>query len=172
MTTLTAKKGILPSITTADSYTIYFNNKIYNVSTTYEGAVTSTAFSYTGADGTVYGTCYLDDLNGVMRIYYLLGGEKVIIIAEAGTVDYDTGTIVLTSFLPNSYVGSILDFTIQPAENDLVPVRNQLFEIANTNITITMQDDAGTGTVSTSTSATGATSSVTIGTATGSTTTY
>ena len=128
--------------------------------------------SYTGADGTVYGTCYLDDLNGVMSIYYLLCGEKVIIIAEAGTVDYDTGTIVLTSFLPNSYVGSILDFTIQPAENDLVPVRNQLFEIANTNITITMQDDAGTGTVSTSTSATGATSSVTIGTATGSTTTY
>jgi len=107
-----------------------------------------------------------------MRIYYLSGGEKVLVIAEAGTVDYDTGTIVLTSFLPNSYIGSILDFTIQPAENDLIPVRNQLFEIANTNITITMQDDSGTGTVSTSTSATGATSSVTIGTATGSTTTY
>ena len=172
LTTLTAKKGILPSITTADSYTIYFNNKIYSTSTTYEGAVISTAFSYSGADGTVYDTCYLDDLNGVMRIYYLSAGEKVIIIAEAGTVDYDAGTIVLTSFLPNSYVGSILDFTIQPAENDLIPVRNQLFEIANTNITITMQDDAGTGTVSTSTSATGATSSVTIGTATGSTTTY
>ena len=172
LTTLTAKKGILPSLTTADSYTIYFNNKIYNVSTTYEGAVTSTAFSYTGADGTVYGTCYLDDLNGVMRIYYLSAGEKVLVIAEAGTVDYDAGTIVLTSFLPNSYIGSILDFTIQPAENDLIPVRNQLFEIANTNITITMQDDAGTGTVSTSTSVTGATSSITIGTATGSTTTY
>jgi len=114
----------------------------------------------------------LDDLNGVMRVYYLSAGDKVIIIPDAGTVDYIAGTIVLTSFLPNSYVGSILDFTIQPAENDLIPVRNQLFEIANTNITITMQDDSGTGTVSTSTSATGATSSVTIGTATGSTTTY
>ena len=31
LTTLTVKKGILPSITTADSYTIYFNNNIFFV---------------------------------------------------------------------------------------------------------------------------------------------
>ena len=41
---------------------------------------------------------------------------------------------------------------------------NQIFEIANTNITVTMQDDAGTGTTVTSTSATGTTSSTTTGT--------
>ena len=65
-----------------------------------------------------------------------------------------------------------MSFTFTPAQNDLIPVRNQLFEIANTNITITMQDDAGTGTVTTSSSVTGATSSITVGTANGSTTTY
>ena len=172
LTTLTAKKGIIPSTTTADSYTIYFNNKIYNPSTTYEGAVTSTAFSYTDSAGITYSTCYLDDMNGVMRIYYDSGGTKVIISSDAGTVDYITGTIILTSFKPNSYVGSSLSFTFTPAQNDLIPVRNQLFEIANTNITITMQDDAGTGTVTTSSSVTGATSSITVGTANGSTTTY
>ena len=172
LTTLTAKKGIIPSTTTADSYTIYFNNKIYNPSTTYEGAVTSTAFSFTDPAGITYSTCYLDDMNGIMRIYYDSGGTKVIIESEAGTVDYITGTVILTSFKPNSYVGSSLSFTFTPAQNDLIPVRNQLFEIANTNITITMQDDAGTGTVTTSSSVTGATSSITVGTANGSTTTY
>ena len=108
-----------------------------------------------------------------MRIYYLSGATKILLSETAGTVTYSNGYITITSFKPDSFDGSSLDFTIQPATNDLVPIRNQIFEIANTNITISMQDDAGTGTTVTSTSATGTTSSTTTGTATtGSTTTY
>ena len=168
LTTITAKKGIAPSTTTADSYTISFNNAIYNPSTTYEGAVTSSAFAYTDSTGTAYSTCYLDDKNGVFRIFYLSGADKVILSETAGTVTYSNGYISITSFKPDSFSGSTIDFTITPAANDLVPVRNQIFEIANTNITITMQDDAGTGTSTTETT----TSSTTTGTSTGSTTTY
>ena len=80
---------------------------------------------------------------------------------------YSNGYISLSSFKPNSFVGSELEFTIKPAVNDLIPVRSQLFDIANTNITITMQDDAGTGTTVTSTSATGTVSSTTTGTTSG-----
>ena len=168
LTTITAKKGITPSTTTADSYTISFNNAIYNPSTTYEGAVTSSAFAYTDSTGTAYSTCYLDDKNGVFRIFYLSGADKVILSETAGTVTYSNGYISITSFKPDSFSGSTIDFTITPATNDLVPVRNQIFEIANTNITVTMQDDAGTGTSTTETT----TSSTTTGTTTGSTTTY
>ena len=168
LTTITAKKGITPSTTTADSYTISFENAIYNPSTTYEGAVTSSAFAYTDSTGTAYSTCYLDDKDGVFRIFYLSGADKIILKETAGTVTYSNGYISITSFKPDSFDGSTIDFTITPAANDLVPVRNQIFEIANTNITITMQDDAGTGTSTTETT----TSSTTTGTATGSTTTY
>ena len=168
LTTITAKKGIAPSTTTADSYTISFNNAIYNPSTTYEGAVTSSAFAYTDSTGTAYSTCYLDDKDGVFRIFYLSGADKIILKETAGTVTYSNGYISITSFKPDSFDGSTIDFTITPAANDLVPVRNQIFEIANTNITITMQDDAGTGTSTTETT----TSSTTTGTSTGSTTTY
>ena len=168
LTTITAKKGITPSTTTADSYTISFENAIYNPSTTYEGSVTSSAFAYTDSSGTAYSTCYLDDKDGVFRIFYLSGADKIILKETAGTVTYSNGYISITSFKPDSFDGSTIDFTITPAANDLVPVRNQIFEIANTNITITMQDDAGTGTSTTETT----TSSTTTGTATGSTTTY
>ena len=168
LTTITARKGITPSTTTADSYTISFNNAIYNPSTTYEGAVTSSAFAYTDSTGTAYSTCYLDDKNGVFRIFYLSGADKVILSETAGTVTYSNGYISITSFKPDSFSGSTIDFTITPATNDLVPIRNQIFEIANTNITVTMQDDAGTGTSTTATT----TSSTTTGTTTGSTTTY
>ena len=170
--TLTAKKGLTPSTTANNSYTISFNNAIYNPSTTYEGAVSSSTFSYTDAAGTTYSTSYLDDLNGVMRVYYYSGDEKVIIANNVGTVTYSNGHVTLTSFKPDSYSGSTLDFTITPSTNDLIPVRNQLFTIANTDITVTMQDDSDTGTTTTSASAVGSTDSITTGTATGSSTVY
>ena len=167
LTTITAKKGIVPSTTANNACTLSFNNPIYSESTTFEGAVTSTAFSYTDAAGNTYSSAFFDDLNGTMRIYYLSGSDKVLLSNNAGTVTYSNGYISLSSFKPNSFVGSELEFTIKPAVNDLIPVRNQLFDIANTNITITMQDDAGTGTTVTSTSATGTVSSTTTGTTSG-----
>ena len=170
--TLTAKKGLTPSTTANNSYTISFNNAIYNPSTTYEGAVSSSTFSYTDAAGTTYSTSYLDELNGIMRVYYYSGDEKVIIANNVGTVTYSNGHVTLTSFKPDSYSGSTLDFTITPSTNDLIPVRNQLFTIANTDITVTMQDDSDTGTTTTSASAVGSTDSITTGTATGSSTVY
>ena len=170
--TLTAKKGLTPSTTANNSYTISFNNAIYNPSSTFEGAVSSSTFSYTDAAGTTYSTSYLDDLNGVMRVYYYSGDEKVIIANNVGTVTYSNGHVTLTSFKPDSYSGSTLDFTITPSTNDLIPVRNQLFTIANTDISVTMQDDSDTGTTTTSASAVGSTDSITTGTATGSSTVY
>ena len=170
--TLTAKKGLTPSTTANNSYTISFNNAIYNPSTTYEGAVSSSTFSYTDAAGTTYSTSYLDDLNGIMRVYYYSGDEKVIIANNVGTVTYSNGHVTLTSFKPDSYSGSTLDFTITPSTNDLIPVRNQLFTIANTDITVTMQDDSDTGTTTTYASAVGSTDSITTGTAPGSSTVY
>ena len=170
--TLTAKKGLTPSLTANNSYTISFNNAIYNPSTTYEGAVTSSAFAYTDSAGTTYSTSYLDDLNGVMRIYYYSGSDKLVVANNAGTVTYSNGHITLTSFKPDSFAGSTLDFTIKPATNDLIPVRNQIFTINNSDITVTMQDDSDTGTTTTSASATGSSDSITTGTATGSSTVY
>ena len=113
-----------------------------------------------------------DDGSGNLRTYYLSAGTRVYTDSTAGTVTYSNGNISITSFKPDSFVGSTLDFTIQPAVNDLVPVRNQMFDVSNTNITVTMQDDAGTGTTVTSTTAAGSVSSTTTGTTTGSSTTY
>ena len=172
LTTITAKKGIVPSTTANNSYTVSFNNPIFHDSTTYEGAVTSSAFSFVDAAGTTYNTAFFDDVNGTMRIFYLDGSTKILLSNNAGTVTYSNGHISLSSFRPSSFVGSKLEFTIEPSVNDMIPIRNQLFEIANTNVTIVMQDDAGTGTTVTSTSATGTVSSTTTSTSSGISTVY
>ena len=170
LTTLTAKKGLEPSITANNAYDISFNNPIFNPSTTYEGAVTSSEFTFTDAAGETQTSCFMDDLNGTLRIFFLSGSDKVILSNTAGTVTYSNGFISISSFKPDSFVGATLDFTITPAQNDLTPIRNQIFEIANTNISITMQDDTSTGT--TTTTAAETTASTTTGTSTGSSTTY
>ena len=170
LTTLTAQKALEPSITANNAYTISFNNPIFNPSTTFEGAVTSSEFAFTDAAGESFSSCFMDDLNGTLRIFFLSGSDKVLLSNTAGTVTYANGFISISSFKPDSFVGATLDFTITPAQNDLTPVRNQIFEIANTNISITMQDGQSTGT--TSTSSTETTASTTTGTSTGSTTTY
>ena len=170
LTTLTAKKALEPSITANNAYTISFNNPIFNPSVTFEGAVTTSQFAFTDAAGTSFTSCFMDDLNGTLRIFFLSGSDKILLSNTAGTVTYANGFISISSFKPDSFVGATLDFTITPAQNDLTPVRNQIFEIANTNITITMQDGQSTGT--TSTSSTETTASTTTGTSTGSSTTY
>ena len=170
LTTLTAKKGLEPSITANNAYDISFNNPIFNPSTTYEGAVTSSEFAFTDATGEARTSCFMDDLDGTLRIFFLSGSDKVILSNTAGTVTYSNGFISISSFKPDSFVGATLDFTITPAQNDLTPIRNQIFEIANTNISITMQDDTSTGT--TTTTAAETTASTTTGTSTGSSTTY
>ena len=170
LTTLTAKKGLEPSLTANNAYIIDFNNPIFNPSATFEGAVTSSEFAFTDAAGASFSSCFMDDLNGTLRIFFLSGSDKVLLSNTAGTVSYANGNISISSFKPDSFLGATLDFTITPAQNDLTPVRNQIFEIANTNITITMQDGQSTGT--TSTSSTETTASTTTGTSTGSSTTY
>jgi hypothetical protein len=85
-------------------------------------------------------TCYLDDNGfGTVRIYYrsgvgLLG--RVYVNYNAGTVDYDTGTVVLTNFRPTSYTGDSISIIVAPLQPNIVPVRNQIILMSQSEINI------------------------------------
>ena len=102
-----------------------------------------------------------DDGAGNIRTFYLLGGTtKTVTNAQAGTINYNTGQIVLTSFNISSVQAASgnLEVTLKPDSNDVVPVRDQIVEIdvANSNITVTADTfvggsaDAGVGYTTTS----------------------
>ena len=71
-----------------------------------------------------------------------------------GTIDYTTGVIVLTK-MNFATVGEVdgadstsIRLTVQPASNDIVPVRNQVLQIDLTNLSVTGTADtiaAGAG---------------------------
>jgi hypothetical protein len=127
-------------------YDIVFANAINN--TTYGrpsthpygvgNKVTSNAFTYSG-----YTNCYLEENNGIMRIYQLVATQNIGIVNNAGTLDYDTGKIVLTSFAPSAFAdgGNTLKLTAYPAEKDILPLRNQILSIRDDDITASMVND-------------------------------
>lgn len=135
-----------PTLGVSENYTIKFSNPLNNT-----GLLTSTTFDYGGFTGCVIFD--KDDGSGVLEIYgNSPTGQNVLVSGNAGTIDYNTGTVVLTSFAPTAVSsGGIISITVQPLEQDIVPGNNQLVTIKESDVSITMLDDASasTGTLQT-----------------------
>ena len=70
----------------------------------------------------------------------MVGTEKLIVRSNIGTVNYSTGRINLSAFLPISAIGNIVSLHIEPEFEDLVPVREQILKILERDIRITTVD--------------------------------
>ena len=127
-------------------YEINFSNAIDNTTngrpaTHPYGAgnkVTSNAFTYLG-----FTNCFLEENNGIMRIYRTFGASNLAVVSNAGTLDYTTGKIILTNFAPTAFAdgSTTLKLTAFPGEKDILPLRNQIVQIRDADITVTMLDD-------------------------------
>lgn len=121
------------------NYSIVFNIPLVNDlpvlpsthPTTSEKVLSSSQFMYKG------NICYLEDDNqGIVRITQV-NDTNCSLVQIVGTIDYDTGTIILNNFVPDSYVGNYLLIYVTPRDNDVSCNQNTILTIADTNITIT-----------------------------------
>jgi hypothetical protein len=144
-TTYKVMKKLVPSTTSASNYTISFDialnanipseNLIYPTSD--EHAIISSQFTYNGIN------CILqDDGSGNMRIVKnnVGGYDQAIVASGVGTVDYTTGTVTLTNFLPQAYIGNSIRIYGQLPYNtfDVSTTKQVLFEIPNDEISVTV----------------------------------
>ena len=100
--------------------------------------LTSNAFTYNGLEN-----CFLEENSGIIRIYQVIRSEKVGVLSNAGTLNYSTGTVILSNFAPSAFAdgGSTLKLTAVPANKDILPLRNQIIQIRDEDISVTMVDD-------------------------------
>ena len=145
--TVKLKRIITPTLNAITKYTIAFNNAAYHPAEAWsQTMVESTGFYL---DGNTNEQFIEDDGNGKIRTFYLLGGTtKTITNAEAGTINYNTGEVVLTSFniTATTNTNATIDVTIKPNSNDVIPVRQQIVEIDTVATTVTAEvDDFATG---------------------------
>lgn len=125
---------------TAKAYVI--NQRISRIEVLTEGYnYTRATVTISGGDGTG-ATAYATIRNsiGTLRtFYYKSNGEKVIVNANAGTIDYVNGIITIKSLLATGvilnsiYEENILTTNIIPEDEILYPSRNRIFAIDMNN---------------------------------------
>ena len=130
--TLVLEKRITPNIQRAEKITLNFNNPIR------EGTLNSTQFSFQG-----FASFIDDDGDGNIRIYrFNEAKQKTIILSNTGSIDYDTGIVIINNFRPASYVGIELKISAIPDRLDVIPVREQILIMNSNDATINLVGEA------------------------------
>ena len=144
-TTIKIRKEFIPVLNSSQQYNIYFRNSLYNPITSYNsshfGILTSNGFKIDGDATNVY---YLDDDGaGNVRRYYVEGSTRVYALKNQGTINYNTGQITLNSLnvIEVENASTVIQLTVIPNSNDIVPVRNQVLQIDLSNSSITVEID-------------------------------
>jgi len=135
ITTFKLHQYLVPVYGKELKYIVQFNNPIYqNTFKTAENAVSSSGFRIFD-DPRIY---YLeDDGDQYIKMYYFSDITKLY-VNNAGTIDYLTGIITLTlniaSFLPENVGDTGIKISIESQSFDVVPVRNNILVIKDSNI--------------------------------------
>ena len=152
ITTLKLRKTFTPSLDTSINYTVDFSNALYNPHTEHNktaGGILSTTGFKIKNDSNVY--FFDDDGNGNIRRYYLIGSVRNYTDNTAGTINYSTGALAFNALTIASIenirgsASTVIECTVTPNSNDVVPVRNQVIDIDVANSTFTVQPDTLVG---------------------------
>jgi hypothetical protein len=146
--TIRLRKTFIPNFTGINSYTLKFNHKIQRLGSITDttqnnafGCLTSSQFLYTD-----YNSYFDDNGYGTVRIYHTTGvngiSSRVYTNKTAGTVDYETGTVLISSFVPTSISGTEISIVVAPVTPNIIPIRNQILLMSQTIVNVT-DDNTG-----------------------------
>ena len=127
------------------------NGKVISIDITNKGInysralVTITDDGQVGSEATA--RAVLQARNGILRTYYYDNlGNKIIVSEDAGTVDYDTGEVVLNAIQPTAIVSNdyydtdVLTMNIVSGTEIIQPLRNRILTMDENNIqTVTLE---------------------------------
>ena len=152
ITTIKIRKDFTPTLSSSTKYDIFFRNSLFNPHSGHNktggGILSSTGFKVTGSDIEQF---LDDDGNGNVRRYILSSGIRSYTNETQGTIDYATGQITLNSLNVASIsnirgaTSTVIELTVTPDSNDVVPVRDQIVEIDIANSTINVNADTFVG---------------------------
>ena len=152
ITTLKIRKSFTPTIGSSTNYTVSFSNALYNPHSGHNasagGILVSSGFKI-GSSANEY--FFDDDGAGNIRRYYLVGDVRTYADNSAGTIDYATGAIAVNALNISSIsnirglASTVVELTVTPNSNDIVPLRNQILNIDVANSSITVEVDTLVG---------------------------
>lgn len=153
ITTVRLRKSFVPTIGSSTKYTINFANTLYNPHSGHAsvegGILSSTGFK---VDGDTTNIWFLDDDGqGNVRRYRMDGSVRSYANSTQGTINYLTGLVEVNSLNVSNIenirgaASTVIEITVKPNSNDLVPIRNQILEIDVANSSVTVEADTLVG---------------------------
>jgi hypothetical protein len=153
ITTVRLRKSFIPTIGSSTKYTINFANALYNPHSGHAsvegGILSSTGFKI---DGDTTNIWFLDDDGqGNVRRYRMDGSVRSYGNSTQGTINYSTGVVEVNSLNVSNIenvrgaASTVIEVTVKPNSNDLVPIRNQILEIDVANSSVTVEADTLVG---------------------------
>ena len=125
------QRRFIPNTTLTQSYTVKFNNPLSNPHQGHMYTIGSSSFTYQGF------TCYFDDEGkGILRIYRLVQGRRVYVNNNAGTINYNLGTVKTNALLISAFAGDGIKVNGTPNEQFVKSIRSQICQLADSNISI------------------------------------
>ena len=153
ITTIQLRKSFTPTIGSSTKYSINFANPLYNPHSGHAmaggGILSSTGFKI---DGNTTDVFFLDDDgNGNVRRYKMDGSVRSYANSTQGTIDYSSGLVEVNSLNISNIenirgaASTVIEVTVKPDSNDIVPIRNQVLEIDVANSSVTVEADTLVG---------------------------
>jgi hypothetical protein len=138
-TLIKLRKNVNVNIDVTSTYTIDFQNTLR--ASTFRSATGFRALNDSTLGATNDEFFLEDDSTGLIRIYKIDSGNKVIVKTNAGTIDYNTGLVKITNLKPSSVVNTdnTLDVVAEPVEYTVTSARNNILAIVDTDVNINMR---------------------------------
>jgi hypothetical protein len=138
-TLIKLRKTVNVNIDVTSTYTIDFQNTLR--ASTFRSATGFRALNDSTLGATNDEFFLEDDSTGLIRIYKIDSGNKVIVKTNAGTIDYSTGLVKITNLKPSSVVNTdnTLDVVAEPVEYTVASARNNILAIVDTDVNINMR---------------------------------
>jgi hypothetical protein len=122
-----------------NTFNLTFTSPFYQSGESTKHIISSTAFKINDVEHFFGDSPISGSTNRTVIVYKVVEGVNVTVIAEAGLIDVDKGTISLNSFAPTA--DTTIRITVIPNSLDLAPKRDQLLSIENKRVTITPEVD-------------------------------
>ena len=153
ITTIKMRKSFVPTLGSSTKYTINFANALYNPHSGHNsasgGILESSGFKI---DGNTTDVFFLDDDGqGNVRRYKNDGAVRSYANSTQGTIDYSTGKVEVNSLNVSNIenirgaASTVIEITVKPNSNDIVPIRNQVLDIDVANSSVTVESDTLVG---------------------------
>ena len=132
ITTIKLKKNELPENLSVSGYSIAFGNPLIR-STVDKQYLTSTGFNISES---VY-TMYIDDMDGILRLFYYDGAVKKVFDPNIGTIDYESGILTFNNLDVTYADNNNVSITAIPVSNDVFSLRENIVDIIDSDVSVT-----------------------------------